>query len=704
MLTMLAIGIFLAIRGFGSDNAAPPSKYERILQNVAEMIRQGHFSPKDVNDDFSRKVYAKYFEGLDPEKNIFLKEDLKSLRRHETRVDDELKGAPVEFFQEVSKIFDKRVEETKKVYEDILSKPFDFAAKETYVVDPKKTDFAATEAERREAIRKKLKYMALERFVDLQEGRDKNKDSVRKTDAQLEAEARDRVRKTMNRIYERNRKTFDEDKRFAVYVNTITNLMDPYTEFFPPVEKRYFEEQLSGTFSGIGASLQYDEGNIKIATLLTGSPAWKSKQVEVGDIITKVGQGKDSAQDIAGYEVEDAVKLIRGKKGTDVTLTLKKKDGSLQRVTLTRDVIQQDEVFARSAVVEQNGSRIGYIYLPEFYISFDDPNGHNSATDVAMEIKKLKEAKVDGIVMDLRSNGGGSLPAVVDMVGLFIEDGPVVQVRGRDGRPMVMRDKDPGVLYDGPLTVMVNEFSASASEIFAAAIQDYGRGVIIGSSSTYGKGTVQRAIGLDPDNFMSNNSELGSLKLTLQKFYRINGGATQLKGVTPDVVIPDQYELLKYRERDNENALPWDEISKANYRSWNGGYDLQTIKNLSNSRVTASPVFQQIKKNTELLAQRNDKEYTLNIEQYRQEQKEIRALAKATDSLIKANQELVINYLPADQERIGQDKNKQERYNAWLKDRSRDIYLDQALRVIDDIRNQQALAKSKKEQQPVKTF
>jgi len=707
LLSMLVVGIFLATRTLGTGTSAPPGKYERILQSVGEMLRQGHYSPKEINDDFSRKVYNRYFAEMDPEKNLFLQEDLKALRRYETRIDDEIKGAPVEYFREVSKIFDQRRSEAARIYDELLSKPFDFTANETIVADPKKLSFPATQAIRREAWRKKLKFMTLERYTDMveQQEKAKGKDTVFKTNAQLEADARAKVRKVMDRIFQRYEKTFNEDKRFEIYVNTITEQMDPYTQFFPPVEKRYFDEQLSGSFSGIGASLQYDEGNIKIASLLTGSPAWKSKQIEVGDVIVKVAQGRDTAVDISGFEVEDAVKLIRGKKGSDVTLTLKKKDGTVKPVTLTRDVIQQDETYARSAVIEENGSKIGYIYLPEFYANFDDPNGRRCATDVANEIVKLKASGVDGIVMDLRNNGGGSLYDVVQMVGLFIEDGPIVQVRDRQGRPMVMRDKDQGVLYEGPLAVMVNEFSASASEIFAAAIQDYGRGIIMGSTSTYGKGTVQRAIGLDPDaGFMSSNSELGSLKITLQKFYRINGGATQLKGVVPDVIVPDQYEAFKYRERDNEHSLPWDEINKAAYKPWNAGYDLQTIKNLSSARINNSAVFQQIKKNTEALARRTEKEYTLQIDKYRQEQKEFRALAKQTDSLIKANNELQIAYLPEDKQRMAEDKTKEERYNQWLKDRSRDIYLDQAVRVIGDIRNQQALARTQKEGTPVKTF
>jgi carboxyl-terminal processing protease len=407
----------------------------------------------------------------------------------------------------------------------------------------------------------------------------------------------------------------------------------------------------------------------------------------------KVAQGNEQPVELTGYTIEDAVKLIRGKKGTEVKLTLKKKDGTLKTISLIRDKIIQDETFARSTIVDEGTAKIGYIFLPEFYANFDDPTGSRSAVDVAKEVVKLKEQKVDGIVIDLRNNGGGSLYDVVQIAGLFIDQGPIVQVKDREGRPTVMRDKDGSVLYDGPLAVMVNEFSASASEIFAAAIQDYGRGVVIGSSSTYGKGTVQRSIGLDPENFLSNNSELGSLKLTLQKFYRINGGSTQLKGVVPDIVIPDKYEYLHFREKDNTNALPWDEITQAQYKKWEGGYDLQTIKNLSNSRIANNPIFQGIKKNTQWLSEQNDKEYSLQIDKFKKEQQVIRTAARQVDSLEKLKQPLSISFLPQDSARMSGDKDKAERYNQWLKNLKSDIYLDQAIKVVSDIQSQRNLAK-----------
>jgi carboxyl-terminal processing protease len=315
---------------------------------------------------------------------------------------------------------------------------------------------------------------------------------------------------------------------------------------------------------------------------------------------------------------------------------------------------------------------------------------------MANEIKKLKEAKVDGIVIDLRNNGGGSLNDVVQMAGLFVDRGPIVQVKSRGRSPEVLKDNDDGVLWDGPLAVMVNEFSASASEIFAAAMQDYGRAVIIGSTSTYGKGSVQRSYGLDPNDFMSQTSDLGSLKLTLQKFYRISGGSTQLKGVVPDIVVPDYYEYLKMRERDNWNALPYDEISKANYNMWQPGFNYQTVEQLANTRIANDSVFKLIKQETAILAKQDDKEYPLEIDQFRKDQKVTRDAVKRIESLVKTDKAMQVSFLPQDQDRyISADKDKTERYKQWLSNISKDIYVDQAVKVINDMVTQQNLAKTK---------
>jgi len=713
VIMMIVAGSFLAFQTLGTGPKNPPNKYEEILRLIGEMLTQAHYSPKDINDDFSKKIFNKYLTDLDPEKNMFLQSDIHDLdSKFGKRIDDEIKGAPVEFFLAAGKVFNTRMEEASAIVNEILAKPFDFKADESVNMDGEKLAYASKQTEIKERWRKKLKYLTLERYADLVDTREKNKGKegfVVKTDTELEKEAREKTRKIIDRMFERFRFKFNDDDKFSVFVNAITTTMDPHTEFFPPVDKRYFDEEMSGRFFGIGASLVYEDGNIKISSIITGSPAWKSQELQPGDVIQKVGQGTDEPIELTGFTVTDAVKVIRGKKGTEVRLTVKKADGTLKTISLIRDQIVQDETFARSAVVQEGSAKIGYIYLPEFYADFENPNGARSYIDVAKEVAKLKAQEVDGIVIDLRNNGGGSLYDVVQMAGLFIEDGPIVQVKDKDNRPQVLRDKDKSVLYNGPLAVMVNEFSASASEIFAAAIQDYGRGVIIGSTSTYGKGTVQRNIGLDRETgFSMSNSDLGTVKLTLQKFYRINGGSTQLKGVTSDVVLPDQLEYLKLREKDDKDALPWDEINKSPYNAWNSGYDLKVIQQLSKQRVDNDSAFNVIKTNTEWLAKQNNKDASLQLDKYRKEQKQIREKYAQIDALAKLRQELNVSALPEEVNRWADDKAKQERFNQWIKNLRKDIYLDQAVKVVNDIINQQNIAKGIKtnpvEEKPKKAF
>ncbi len=705
VLTILIAGVFIAFRSLGTGNSNPPTRYEKILHNVGEMLSEIHYSPKDINDKFSKEIFNKYLAIVDVDKSIFLQSDVTDLKKFETKIDDEIMGGPVNFVPAVSELFRKRMPEAEKLYKELLSQPFDFTKDEIFVSDPEKREFAVNDAARKDFWRKRLKYLVLDRYVDMLELQEKNKgkkDFAAKSNEELEKDARAKVLRIMDRTFDNYNVKLTENDLFNKYVNSITQAMDPHTDYFPPVDKRYFDEEMSGKFYGIGASLRNDEdGTIKIGTLVTGSPAWKSGEVAIGDVVLKVAQGESEPVDLAGYFVPDAVKIIRGKKGTEVRLTLRKTDGAIKVVKLIRDEIVQDETFAKSSIVSNGKSKIGFIYLPEFYADFDDPKGRRCADDVAKEIIKLKEEKVDGIIMDLRDNGGGSLYDVVKMVGLFIDEGPVVQVRDRDGKPSVLRDRDKTVLYDGPLAVMVNEFSASASEIFAAAIQDYKRGLIIGSTSTYGKGTVQRNIGLDKElGFMSANSELGTIKLTLQKFYRINGGSTQLKGVVSDIVLPDFYEYSKLREKDDPDALPWDEIQKADYNTWKYGFDATTLRASSQARVTNNPAFNLIKTNTEWLAKENDKTYSLNIDKYRDEKKKISATVKQLESLNKLPKELEVNALTSDANKYANDKDKDDRFKAWLKSLRNNLYLEETVNIMNDMVNQHNLALNKKLQLP----
>ncbi len=702
VLTALVLfgSLFIAFRSiYGTDSNEKIAQQQKLLSTVGALLEQQHYSPKKINDDFSKKVFKAYLDQLDGDKSIFIASDINGLKKFETSIDDEIHGSGIQFQPAVSAIYEKRVAETMTFYKDILAKPFDYSINESVQLDGEKLSYANSDAERKDRWRKKLKYYALERFIDLQEEREKNKgkDSFKVLpDDSLELNARTSVLKMMDRTFNRIKTTFTEDQKFNAFINVITNSMDPHTDYYPPIEKRAFDERMSNQFYGIGAQLQQDDNGIKIASVVTGGPAWKSGAIVAGDIIIKVAQGSNEPVDVSGYGTDDAVKLIRGDKGTEVRITFKKQDGTTKTVALVREKIEQDEGLARSAVIIQGSEKIGYIALPDFYANFEDKNGFKCSEDVATEVKKLKAENVKGIVIDLRNNGGGSLLEVVKMVGLFIKTGPVVQVKERDGRvdQQTWRDNDESVLYDGPLTVMVNELSASASEIFAAAIQDYKRGIVIGSSSTYGKGTVQRPIPFGrPIDFYSARTEFGAVSLTFQKFYRVNGGSTQLKGVVPDIIMPDTYEFLKIREKDNPNSLPWDAIPQTKYQTWDGVEvnKLDAIIKNQQARIMSDKNLILLQNNLKWLTQNGENPINLQIDQFKQMQKQITNTVSQNNNLLKLKSDLNVQAMEADNDKFynNPDKSKGIRYQEWLKLLKQDLQIDAGIKIIQELALQQ---------------
>jgi carboxyl-terminal processing protease len=684
VLLSISAGV-LAFNKLG-HNDDPPGRYEVIMNLVGQMLKEGHYQPKAIDDKFSTEVFNKYLRSLDTEKKFFLKTDVDKLMPLSVHIDDELKGAPIDCFRSINTLIKQRVAEAAAIYPEILSKPFDFTVEEKVTLDPDKVDFPADENARKEAWRKVLKYRTLEKLTDLQEMRekDKGKDSVKtKTDVELEAEARVKVKQLYDRYFERLKNRQNDNDRFNLYVNAITTTMDPHTDYFPPDEKRAFEEQMAGKFFGIGAQLKEEGDKIRVISIVTGSPSWKQGQLKANDVIQKVAQGNTEPVDITGYPVEDAVKLIRGKKGTPVKLTVRSVDGTTKDITIIRDEIVTEETFAKSAII--NGQhKIGYIYLPEFYADFNDRNGARSAEDVAKEVAKLKAENVEGIILDLRFNGGGSLQDVVQMAGLFIPEGPVVQVRSRGGDAVVLRDRDKNVQYEGPLAIMVNEYSASASEIMAAAMQDYKRAVIIGSTQTFGKGTVQRLFNLDDFYPVKDGGSLGALKLTQQKFYRADGGSTQLKGVASDIVLPDPY--YEVAERKDSDALAWDEIPRASFTAWYNPVNAESLKKSSEKRMASSAAFKLLNENLNTLKKLEKQEtYSLNLQTYKTEQKTNTAALKKYDAVNDKVKELNIINIKSDMEKFGSDSSKIARNKDWIRIRTKDIYLDEAVNVMNDL-------------------
>jgi carboxyl-terminal processing protease len=603
-----------------SEKKSDPEKDKLLLELLTMVLERGHYSPVAIDDAFSKKVYAKYLDNIDPTKRFFLQSDIEEFSKYETKIDDMIKNRDLTFFNLTNSRLLQRMQECRDIYDDVLEKPFDFDANENINVDYEKLPYAKNKKELVDRWRKQLKLQALSSITDKQKLEDDKKEKDAKYTVKsfetIEKEVRESSLKSLNEYFDFIQKELTRNDWFSIYLNAIVERFDPHTFYFSPEDKEKFDVSMSGTFEGIGARLQKKNDAVEISELISGGPAWKGKELEAGDLILKVGQGKEEPIDVAGMRLDDVVKKIKGPKGTEVRLTVKKVDGTIKVISIIRAEVETEETFAKSSVVEKDGKRFGVIYLPKFYISFENKENRDAYKDVAIEIERLKAQNIDGIVMDLRDNGGGSLETVVKMVGLFIPEGPVVQVKAPGREPEILPDPDKKVQYDGPLVVMINNFSASASEIFAAAIQDYKRGIVVGSKHSYGKGTVQNVI--DLNQFIRGNSygDLGALKTTIQKFYRINGGSTQREGVLSDIIFPDRFTYLDMGERDEESALPWDKIAPAKYEPLNMNYD-GIIAN-SKKRIASNNYFNLIDENAKWIFERKDENtFSLNLNQFK---------------------------------------------------------------------------------------
>ncbi|MEY4111010.1 MAG: hypothetical protein RLZZ46_1365 [Bacteroidota bacterium] len=660
---------------------------------MMQLLNQAHFSPKAIDDSFSQNAFELYIKRIDNTKKFLTQQDIDQLSKYRTLLDDEILSGKMDFFMEANKLLDQRMEIVKSWYKSILSEPFDHTKIETIETNPKKLNPAKNETDLKKEWQKLLKYQALIRlseFMDTQENIKSGKDTVSKvkTFTEMEIESREKVTKNYDDFFRRMGQ-LDETDKLAIFLNTLSNVYDPHTEFFAPKAKENFDIQMSGQLQGIGAQLQERDGQIKVSNIVPGSPSWRQGQLKAGDIILKVGQGSADPVDISSMPLDDAVQLIRGKKGTEVRLTVKKVDGSVIIIPIIRDVVVLEETYAKSLIIE-TGKKTGYIKLPSFYADFNKAGGRRCADDMRKEILKLKSDGITGLIIDLRNNGGGSLTDVVEIAGMFIPQGPIVQVKSRGMRPDVLEDKDTSVLWRGPLVIMVNNISASASEILAAAMQDYGRGVIIGGEQTFGKGTVQRILSLDGYVPVSEYSlrPLGDIKLTTQKFYRINGETTQLNGVRSDISIADRYEKLYKGEREEEFPLEWDRIESSTFDKWKWAPDLEKIRKKSAVRVSSSAAFSFFKELGDYYKKQSEETLvSMNLEAYRKEQKKDN---DENDKLEKLTNELVgLKITSAAQDLINMptDSTRKALHDDWLKSVNKDFYIREALEVVNDIQS-----------------
>jgi carboxyl-terminal processing protease len=671
-------------------------KDQIVTELVFKSLNQAHFSAQELNDGFSAKSFKAYIKTLDPTKRFLLQEDFNALKAYELRMDDLAKERNMEMLNLAKQLMKTRVAEAKVYCNAILEQPFDFNVAETFETDADKRGFAQSKDELKEVWRKSLKYQALVRYetamqeqaTKMKAAKEKGETFEAKSEAQLEEEARKQLAKTYRNVFDAMEKESDDD-RTAEYINAMVGVYDPHTEYFPPAEKENFDISMAGKLEGIGAQLQQADGEIKVSKIVPGSASWKQKELSEGDIVLKVAQGEEEPVDVTDMQLKDAVQLIRGKKGTEVRLTVKKPTGVIKVIPIIRDVVILEENFAKSAVIQdqKRNRKYGYIKLPSFYADFNQSGGRYSAQDVKLELEKLKKEGVEGIVLDLRFNGGGSLSDAVKMTGLFIEKGPVVQVKTSFGPSKVWEDQDASVTWDGPLVVLVNKFSASASEILAGALQDYERAVIVGTPSTFGKGTVQQFIDLDEYMQFGGNQykPLGSLKLTIQKFYRVTGKSTQWKGVEPDIVLPDSYSFIE-GEQDMDNALPWDEVSGVSFKRWNETVAVKNLQKHSKKRIKDSPAFALMEENATRLKQlRDETVLPLNYAQYKAQQERLEKDAKRFEGIKVKHAHWSVSPMPSN---VKNDDAKEQRdalNKAWQQEITEDETLSEATFIIDDI-------------------
>lgn len=690
---VLLLLLAFASCSFTTKTFNDPDKDKLLVQVITYVLQQGHFDPIAMNDEFSTKLFSGFLESLDPTKRYFYESDYKDFEKFKRSIDDQLKVSDITFFNVTYERLMQRISEAKLIYKEVLSQPFDFSEDEVFNTDYDKTPYAKNKKELRERWRQQLKFSALSYYNDVykEEEQKKEKDDAyeMKTESQIEQEAREATLKNMDVFFNDNLEDFKREDWFSTYIDAIVGEFDPHTYYLMPKSKEDFNERMAGKLEGIGAQLQKRMDNIKIIGLISGGPAWRSKELEVEDVILKVKQENEEIPiDLVGMRINDAIKYIKGPKDTKVTLTIKKVDGTIKDVTLVRDVIEINETYAKASVVKKDGVKFGVINLPSFYVDFEDYKKLNAAADVKRAIENLKSEGMEGLILDLRDNGGGSLPTVVEMAGLFIKDGPIVQVRSTGEPKEVLKDRDKSITWEGPLVILVNELSASASEIMAAAMQDYKRAIIIGSKQTYGKGTVQNVLNLN--NLVRNNAsgDLGALALTTQKYYRISGGSVQLEGVKSDVQVPDKFSFIEVGEKDKSNALPWDEIDSAEYTTWDNHFDYEETIKRSNERMSKNAQLKLIEDNARLLKSRIDETvFPLNYVKYRQKLTLNEKESKRFDEINKYQTNLTFESPLYEKKLLIDDSsNLKEKRDRWHTTLSQDVYIEEALNVLQDLK------------------
>jgi len=672
---------------FSSDE---PNKDRLLVDLVSYVLDKLHYDPKIINDDFSIKVFDDFIEAVDSQKRFFLESDIEMLSKYRLLIDDQINSSDITFFNTVYETLKNRIFEVEGFYEDILNQPFNFNLDEQINLDYENLNYAVNLNEQKNLWRKRLKLSTLDAYATKKEINDDKGDLEEtqiKTDEEIEKESRLSIKDNLKDFFQFNSELERADW-FSVYLNSIVTQYDPHTTYLAPEAKEVFDQNISGKFQGIGARLSKRKQQVEIVEIIIGGPVWRDNLLNVGDIIVSVAQSQDEDPiEISLMKLSDATDLIKGEKGTKVYLTVKRVDGGVEQVVVTRDIVELEETYAKSSIINDDISKYGLINLPRFYVDFDDYGERNAASDLKKEIQNLKSKNINGLILDLRNNGGGSLKTVVDITGFFIDKGPVVQVKSIGGRREILRDNDPSTLWSGPLVVLVNEFSASASEILAAALQDYNRAIILGSKQTYGKGTVQNIV--DLNNVISGNTygDLGSLKITTDKFYRVNGGSTQLEGVKSDIIFPNRYSYIDIGEKNLENPLSWDKIDPARYNNSGKIFNYSQVISDSKERINNNEYFAIIDEHASWIkSQQDDKIISLEYLTYKDDIE----TSKSQSNKLKLIEEFESPYIfewsnSNDKEDNSYKDDIKEKRDRWIESLKKDIYVNEAINLLRDL-------------------
>ena len=700
----------------GSGQASQDRREATLARATLELLEKEHLLHKRIDDALSRLAFASYLDRIDSGKMFLLKADRDTLGKYADKIDDQLRAGSLELGHEGQRVLSKRVSMVEAWVAQLLASPFDHSNQEEMELDPKKVTAAATEAELKDRWRRRLELEVLERVAQMQArltppkpvkaptvagapGRPKDaaKDAddedrgalairdIPKTPEGRQAKARADLAKAYAARFIRLAHPAPMDAAADV-VNAVAASVDPHTTYLPPADRANFDIQIRGSLEGIGAVLREKDDYIEIVELVPGGAAWRQGHLDPGDVIMSISSGRQEPIDVVNMRIDEVVKMIRGPKGTVVALGVRKATGLQEKVAITRDIVVVAEAYAKAAVISKKGQpAYGYIQLPSFYGGEGSPR--HSAQDVRRLLAELRAKKVAGVILDVRGNGGGLLGDAIEMSGAFIDRGPIVQVRDSMGQRQVLTDDTVGLDFAGPVVVLVDRFSASASEILAGALQDYRRAVIVGTSPTHGKGTVQTVI--DLDSATGGKLDLGVFKLTIQQFFGVDGSSTQLKGITPDILLPDPAGFIESGERELEHALAWSQIAPAEHDNWPATWNAAVLASKSAARVAKDSVFARVTKLTELMKARKaiTRVPLAEIEFTKQLAKQRADVAAASPDLDAAPTRFSV--LPLEQGApvaAAANGKKDSRMAKWRDNLARDPWVDESLNILTDMK------------------